>query len=44
MGLGKTLTMISLIMTTLGDKDVESDSDDSDDNDEWISKHKPLRM
>jgi len=42
MGLGKTLTMISLIMTTLADKDVESDSDDS--NDEWVNKHKPLRM
>jgi len=42
MGLGKTLSMISLIMTTLADEDLKSDSDDSDD--EWNSKHKPLRM
>jgi hypothetical protein len=43
MGLGKTLTMISLIMTSLANKDFESDDSD-DSNDEWISKHKSLRM
>lgn len=41
MGLGKTLTMIALIITTLATKDADSKSDD---NDEWTSKNKPLRM
>jgi len=43
MGLGKTLTMISLIMTTLAQKDSIDESDDSDD-DEWSNDHKPLCM
>lgn len=41
MGLGKTLTMIALIMTTLAKKDPD-ENDDSDD--EWNSKNKPLCM
>lgn len=42
MGLGKTLTMISLIMTTLDDKD-SMHSDESDDSDAEWNKKKPLR-
>lgn len=42
MGLGKTLTMISLIMT-LTQKDSLDKSDDSDD-DEWNNDHKHLCM
>lgn len=39
MGLGKTLSMISLIMATLAEKNFD---DEDEDNDEWISEHKSL--
>lgn len=46
MGLGKTLTMISLIMATLDKKNsIIDDTDDSDSEKGWIKdKKKPLRM
>lgn len=40
MGLGKTLSMISLIITTL----TKENSDENEDNDDWNSERKPLRM
>jgi len=42
MGLGKTLTMISLIMTTLAQKDSIDESDDDDRK--WSNDRKPLCM
>lgn len=49
MGLGKTLTMIALIMTTLAKKDDdESDDDENDENDDnddkLTNKNKSLCM
>lgn len=40
MGLGKTLTMIGLIMITLA----KNDPDESNNDEERNSKDKPLRM
>jgi len=45
MGLGKTLTMIALIIATLTKKDDYDDESDDDNNDaKWTSKNKPSCM
>jgi len=45
MGLGKTLTMIALIIATLTKKyDDDEESDDDNTDVKWTSKNKPSRM
>jgi len=44
MGLGKTLTMIALIIATLKKYDDDDEESDDDNNDvKWTSKNKPSR-
>lgn len=41
MGLGKTLTMISLVLATVNDeKNNDGDSSTSSSDDEWMSRNK----